>query len=38
MNSYPHCIYTIEKMKKFVEENNMKDRVIVPEDGEILKF
>ena len=38
MNSYPHCICTIEKMKKFVEENNMKDRVIVPEDGEIIKF
>ena len=38
MNSFAHCLYTIEKMKKFVEENNMKDRVIVPEDGEILKF
>ena len=38
LNSYPHDKYTIETMKKFVEENNMKDRVIVPEDGEILKF
>ena len=38
LNSYPHNKYTIETMKKFVEENNMKDRVIVPEDGEIIKF
>ena len=38
LNSYPHNKYTIETMKKFVEENKMKDRVIVPEDGEILKF
>ena len=38
MNSFPHCLCTIEKMKKFVEENKMQDRVIVPEDGEIIKF
>ena len=38
LNSYPHNKYTIETMKIFVEENNMKDRVIVPEDGEIIKF
>ena len=38
MNSFPHCITTTEKMKKFVEENKLQDRVFVPEDGEILKF
>ena len=38
MNSYPHLLCTIEKMKKFVEENKLQDRVIVPEDGEVLKF
>ena len=38
MNSYCHCICTIEKMKKFVEENKLGDRVFVPCDGEILKF
>ena len=38
LNSYPHNKYTIETMKNFVEENKMRDRVIVPEDGEILKF
>ena len=38
MNSYVHTICTIEKMKKFVEDNNLGDRVIVPCDGEILKF
>ena len=34
MNSYPHCTYTIETMKKFVEDNKFQDRVIVPNDGE----
>ena len=38
MNSFPHCVTTTEKMKKFVEENKLEDRVLVPEDGEILKF
>ena len=38
MNSFPHCLCTIEKMKKFIEENKMQDRVVAPEDGEILKF
>jgi len=38
MNSLIHCICTIEKMKKFVEENKLQDRVIVPNDGEILKL
>ena len=38
MNSYVHTICTIEKMKKFVEDNKLGDRVIVPCDGEILKF
>ena len=38
MNSYPHLLCTIEKMKKFVEDNKLQDRVIVPEDGEIIKF
>ena len=38
MNSYCHTLCTIEKMKKYVEENKMQDRVIVPCDGEIFKF
>ena len=38
MDSYCHCLYTTEKMKKFVEKNKLKDRVIVPCDGEIFKF
>ena len=38
MNSLIHCVCTIEKMKKFVEENKLQDRVIVPNDGEILKL
>jgi len=38
MNSLAHCACTIEKMKKFVEENKLGDRVMVPNDGEIYKF
>ena len=38
MNNFCHCLYTIEKMKKFVETNNLQDRVIVPNDGETFKF
>jgi len=38
MDSYPHCLCTTDKMKKFVEENKLQDRVLVPTDGEILKF
>ena len=38
MNSLAHCLCTIEKMKKFVEENKLQDRVLVQEDGEILKI
>ena len=38
MDCYCHCLCAIEKMKKFVEENKLQDRVLVPCDGEILKF
>ena len=38
MDCLPHLLYTTEKMKKFVEENNLQDRVIVPTIGEILKL
>ena len=38
MNCFPHCICTIDMMKKFVEENKLQDRVLVPTDGEILKI
>jgi len=38
MDSYPHCLCTTDKMKKFVEENKLQNRVIVPTDGEILKL
>lgn len=38
MDCIPHLVYTTEKMKKFVEENKLQDRVIVPNNGEILKL
>ena len=38
MNSFPHCLCTIDMMKKYVEENKLQDRVLVPTDGEILKI
>ena len=36
MNSFPHCLCTIDMMKKYVEDNKLQDRVLVPKDGEIL--
>ena len=33
MNSFPHCITTSEKWKKYVEENKLQDRVFVPEEN-----
>ena len=38
MNSLAHCLCTIDMMKKYVEENKLQDRVLVPTDGEILKI
>ena len=38
MDCYCHTLCIIEKMKKFVEENKLQDRVIVPCDGEKFKF
>ena len=37
-DSFCHGLCDSEKMKKFVEENKLQDRVIVPFDGEVLKF
>ena len=31
-----HCFSTSKIVKKLVEENNLKDRVIIPKDGEIV--
>ena len=38
MDSYAHCTYTTETMKKFVVDNKLQDRVIVPVDGEIFEL
>ena len=38
LDCFCHCQCTTEKMKKFAEENKLQDRVIVPCDGEIIKF
>ena len=38
MNSFANCLCSIDMMKKYVEENKLQDRVLVPTDGEILKF
>ena len=32
------CLATVDVMKKYVEDNKLQDRVIVPNDGEILKL
>lgn len=34
MDSYAHCAYTTKTMKKFVDDNKLQDRVIVPVDGD----
>ena len=38
MNSFVHTLCTIDMMKKYVEDNKLQDRVLVPKDGEILKI
>ena len=38
MDSFCHAAATTESMKKFVNDNNLQDRVIVPVDNEILKL
>ena len=36
LNALAHCLATVDVMKKYVKENKLEDRVIVPNDGEIL--
>ena len=36
LDSLAHCTCTTETMKKFVEENKISDRVIIPKDGETV--
>ena len=38
LNALAHCLATVDVMKKYVKENKLEDRVIVPNDGEILKL
>ncbi len=38
LNALAHCLATVDVMKKHFEENKLVDRVIVPNDGEILKL
>ena len=37
-DSYPHCSYTTKTMKKWVKEQKLQERVIVPVDGEIVEL
>ena len=38
MDAINHCICTREIMKKFVDENKLNDRVLIPKDGEVLNL
>ena len=38
MDSLAHCSYTTKTMKKFVKDNKLQDRVIVPVDGELFEL
>ena len=38
MDAINHCVCTREIMRKFVEEKKLGDRVLIPNDGEVLKL
>ena len=38
MDAINHCVCTREIMNKFVSENKLNDRVLVPKDGEVLNL
>ena len=38
MDAINHCVCSREMMRKFVKENKLDDRVLIPNDGEILKL
>ena len=38
LDSLIHCSCNSETMKKFVEENKLQDRVIIPKDGETINI
>ena len=38
MDCLAHALCDTKKKKKFVEDNKLGDRVVVPLDGEVLKF
>ena len=38
MDALCHAVCTTEDMKKYVEENKLQDRVIVPKNGEKFKL
>ena len=38
MDAINHCICTREIMRKFVDENKLNDRVLIPKDGEVLNL
>ena len=38
MDAINHCVCTREIMNKFVSENKLNDRVLVPKDGEVINL
>ena len=36
LDALAHCFATSETIKKLVDENNLRDRVIIPKYGEIV--
>ena len=38
MDAINHCVCTREMMRKYVDENKLKDRVFVPNDGEVINL
>ena len=38
MDSVNHMSLSRKELREFVQENKIRDRVMIPEDGEVMKF
>ena len=38
MDSVNHMSLSRKELREFVQDNKIQDRVVIPEDGEVMKF
>ena len=38
MDAINHCVCTREHMRKFVKDNKLEEKVLVPNDGEVINL